>query len=544
MAITLDGTTGITTPGLTNTGSLSIVNFTTSGNTILGDASTDTLNVGNGGLVKDASGNVGIGTASPSGKLQVLGPNGTAENEYRSFTVSGSSGNKTVNIAYDAVNDIGVIAAADAGVNWKSLALCPVGGKVGINLSAPDSTLTVNGQFSVGAAPSGRRLYMGQNGTNTYIQALSSTSTAEGLAFFNGGTQTMTLNSSGNLGLGVTPSAWFNTVKALQFSTSGSLWAINGQQNVLLTNNTYLDSSAAYTYIATGFASNYQQIAGEHRWLTAPSGTAGNAITFTQAMTLSAAGNLGIGTTSTGGSATDRQLTVLGTTAQITTSNNTYSTNFGVNATNLSYLQATGATPNLALYTGSTERMRIDSSGNVGIGTASPAAKLDIYRTSVGTYFLGGSDNVGRQLAIKSSTTLNAGDTHTFDAQSGSGVLVFATTSTERMRITTIGTVVRSPQYTGNFSAGYTTVVDLTTIGAGLIIYGFANENGVVNTSTGIWLATASSYTGTYTLLLVSQATAGNAYGRLDMQMSGNNLQVKNGIGALGGYRLVFTAIA
>jgi hypothetical protein len=39
-----------------------IVNFTTTGNTVLGDASTDTLNVGNGGLVKDASGNVGIGT--------------------------------------------------------------------------------------------------------------------------------------------------------------------------------------------------------------------------------------------------------------------------------------------------------------------------------------------------------------------------------------------------------------------------------------------------------------------------------------------------
>jgi hypothetical protein len=61
MAITLDGTTGITTPGLTNTGTETIVNLTTTGNTILGDASTDTLNVGNGGLVKDASGNLGIG---------------------------------------------------------------------------------------------------------------------------------------------------------------------------------------------------------------------------------------------------------------------------------------------------------------------------------------------------------------------------------------------------------------------------------------------------------------------------------------------------
>ena len=55
MAIILDGTTGITTVGLTTTG-----------NNTLGDASTDTLNVGAGGLVKDASGNVGVGTASPS----------------------------------------------------------------------------------------------------------------------------------------------------------------------------------------------------------------------------------------------------------------------------------------------------------------------------------------------------------------------------------------------------------------------------------------------------------------------------------------------
>jgi len=52
-----------------------ITDFTTTGNTILGDASTDTLNVGNGGLVKDASGNVGIGTTSPNAsyKMSITG---------------------------------------------------------------------------------------------------------------------------------------------------------------------------------------------------------------------------------------------------------------------------------------------------------------------------------------------------------------------------------------------------------------------------------------------------------------------------------------
>lgn len=49
-------------------------NLTATGNVVLGDASTDTLNVGNGGLVKDASGNVGVGV-TPSGtwKLDVAG---------------------------------------------------------------------------------------------------------------------------------------------------------------------------------------------------------------------------------------------------------------------------------------------------------------------------------------------------------------------------------------------------------------------------------------------------------------------------------------
>ena len=76
MAITLDGTTGITTPGLTNTGTTTIVALTTTGNTTLGDATSDTLTVGVTGIVKDASGNVGIGTASPTNKLDVSAATG------------------------------------------------------------------------------------------------------------------------------------------------------------------------------------------------------------------------------------------------------------------------------------------------------------------------------------------------------------------------------------------------------------------------------------------------------------------------------------
>jgi len=49
-----------------------------------------------------------------------------------------------------------------------------------------------------------------------------------------------------------------------------------------------------------------------HAWYIAPGGTAGNAITFTQAMTLDASGNLLVGTTSTAGSVSNTTKTVGG----------------------------------------------------------------------------------------------------------------------------------------------------------------------------------------------------------------------------------------
>jgi hypothetical protein len=65
-----------------------------------------------------------------------------------------------------------------------------------------------------------------------------------------------------------------------------------------LLNNAYFNSG--WKYAQTGsFANRYYQDGynGGHQWLIAPSGTAGNVISFTQAMTLNASGFLGIGET-------------------------------------------------------------------------------------------------------------------------------------------------------------------------------------------------------------------------------------------------------
>jgi hypothetical protein len=107
----------------------------------------------------------------------------------------------------------------------------------------------------------------------------------------------MLLNASGNLGLGVTPSAWSGNQKALQLTNGGAIFARGS--GTFVSQNLFYNASDASTYISNGFATTYLQSpsSGAHAWFNAPSGTAGDAISFTQALTLSAVGNLLLGGT-------------------------------------------------------------------------------------------------------------------------------------------------------------------------------------------------------------------------------------------------------
>jgi hypothetical protein len=79
---------------------------------------------------------------------------------------------------------------------------------------------------------------------------------------------------------------------------SGSIVHPGSATNFQMAMNGYVNSGGSWTYKANGFSSLYAQNAGAHAWFNAPSGTAGNAISFTQAMTLDASGNLLVGQTS------------------------------------------------------------------------------------------------------------------------------------------------------------------------------------------------------------------------------------------------------
>jgi hypothetical protein len=74
--IVQSGTTKqVSVANLTAGRNVGAADLTTTGNTILGNASTDTLNVGNGDIVKDASGNTGFGTGAVAiaTKVQIQG---------------------------------------------------------------------------------------------------------------------------------------------------------------------------------------------------------------------------------------------------------------------------------------------------------------------------------------------------------------------------------------------------------------------------------------------------------------------------------------
>ena len=110
--------------------------------------------------------------------------------------------------------------------------------------------------------------------------------------------------------MGVTPNAWQTTsYQVLQIGATTSIFNDGGAYTQYI-NNAYIDSAYAWRYQTTSFATRHDTYNGQQRWFTAPSGTAGNTVTWTQAMTLNASGILLVGTTS---AAASEKLRVTGT---------------------------------------------------------------------------------------------------------------------------------------------------------------------------------------------------------------------------------------
>jgi hypothetical protein len=257
---------------------------------------------------------------------------------------------------------------------------------LGIGTSSPSFSLDVGGPTAnIRIAPSGTT----NNALTRYVNAggigyvgldnsVGGLSTAYALNLYHTGAypivfstnnaEKMRLDSSGNLGLGVTPTAGGATTN-FEIGPYGATIAArnNASAPQLYISSNAVGTGYTPTYKVNGYATQYvmQGFDGAHRWLLAPSGTAGNAITFTQAMTLDASGYLGIGTSSpTQKLDVNGNIRTIGEVA-LSGSDFVYSWAGGTTGQRRSGFYLDGANNVIRFYTNTAEVGRFDASGNL-----------------------------------------------------------------------------------------------------------------------------------------------------------------------------------
>ena len=149
------------------------------------------------------------------------------------------------------------------------------------------------------------------------------------------------------------------------------------------------------------------------------------------------------------------------------------------------------AADTVAASTGGTERIRIDSSGNVGIGTSTPSGKLDIATGTTATA-INSNNGLDTGFVLKYASTL------TSLGNNFNQPLAFLTNNTERMRIDALGNVgigTSSPSTYGKLAVnGNVYAGDLISTSDGTITIGSNGAGSVAITRTGTG-ATSSSMT-------------------------------------------------
>ena len=168
-----------------------------------------------------------------------------------------------------------------------NLAVQTSSAKGGIHINYSGSTIGLLGIVNPGVS------------NNTIIGSVSNNS----LELMTNNSTKATIDSSGNVGIGVTPSAWGAGNKFIDINSSAAFGAF-GASDAMMIGNAYWDGSSwirktannAWRFVIESVSSTPTMT-----WQLAANGSAGSSISsWTQAMTLDASGNLLVGLTAAG----------------------------------------------------------------------------------------------------------------------------------------------------------------------------------------------------------------------------------------------------
>lgn len=346
-------------------------------------------------LVITQTGNLGIAESSPSARLHAKGS--TSDNSAYALKIQNSTPANLLVVRNDGNVGIGPVTNID---NAKLL----VYGDISTDWGASNTFIGM--RYVAGADYElGMRLIDSTRETRLLSKA------ADGAGFvsiYTGATpaERLRIDAAGNLGLGVVPSAWNSVIRGFELGKAGTgIWGQTNASVMSFVNNSYYDA-VGWKYANNGYATVFQTGSnGDFSWQLAPSGTAGNAITFTQAMTLASTGNLLIGTASE--PATSARMVVVGSTADGSTdclslfdsAGSAGTPVFKVNtngvATSASYISAplglrSAAAGNDVIF-GSLiagdgyYRYQVDASGTQYWGSGAVAYDTNLYRSAANT---------------------------------------------------------------------------------------------------------------------------------------------------------------